>query len=86
MFDWIIEADIYRLNRELSETRDREHRARLERLIDSKAIQLSRSRGSIRTRDAGVVMKSGAVAANDRSYDKAGRRPIDDFLLSELHP
>lgn len=40
MFDWIIEADIYRLTKQLADATDRTTRAKLSRIIDGKRKQL----------------------------------------------
>lgn len=40
VYDWIIEADIYRLNKELRDTTDKDRRQRIEFLIKRKAMTL----------------------------------------------
>jgi len=48
MFDWIIEADIYRLRKEASEASDARQRRELEARADQKAAILARRHASIR--------------------------------------
>jgi hypothetical protein len=48
MYDWIIEADVYRLRRAAAETRDQSERRELEALADQKLVVLSKRRTWVR--------------------------------------